>query len=319
MAEELLKGLKSMPSSPSNPPRLIAVYGPTASGKSTVAEWLSQQLDGQLIAADAFQIYRGLNIGTNKPSNPESYLMVDICEPEDHYGLGAYLSEVGGHLTRLFRQNRNVVIVGGTGLYLRALLDRWDSISAPPPPEVRAHYDSCFAEHGIEWLANQLAARAPDVAAKTDLKNPSRVKRALEKLDTPAESLSVVLPEFEVVKIGLQVSTPELNQCIATRVHAMIASGWVEEVKRLLARGVSVDSQAFQAIGYSPLASHITHGALLATTLDQVILETVQYAKRQRSWLRSERNLIWLHSVEPVHKVGETLAKQLRRVAIELT
>jgi tRNA dimethylallyltransferase len=157
------------------------------------------------------------------------------------------------------------------------------------------------------------------VAAKTDLKNPSRVKRALEKLDTPAESLSVVLPEFEVVKIGLQVSTPELNQCIATRVHAMIASGWVEEVKRLLARGVSVDSQAFQAIGYSPLASHITHGALLATTLDQVILETVQYAKRQRSWLRSERNLIWLHSVEPVHKVGETLAKQLRRVAIELT
>lgn len=307
-----------MPSSASNVPQLIAVYGPTASGKSVVAEWLAHELDAQLISADAFQIYRGLNIGTNKPSPPDAYLMVDVCDPMDRYGLGAYLSDVGNHLTRLFHEGKNVVMVGGTGLYLRALLDRWDEISPAPTPEVRKYYDACLAKHGIQWLANLLLERAPHVASKTDLKNPARVRRALEKLETPSEPIPVVLPEFKITKIGLEIPRDPLKERIESRVHAMVSAGWIEEVEHLLNEGVSPTCQAFQAIGYSALARHITQGAHLAIVLDQIIQETVEYAKRQRTWLRSERNLTWIQSVVPVQTVGEPLASQLRRVAIEL-
>ena len=160
-------------------PALVALMGPTASGKSDLAEALADRIDARLINADAFQVYRGMDIGTGKPSQKERYLLLDLVSPSEQFGLGEWLRLAVAALEEIFKQGRNAIVVGGTGLYIRALMEEYADVAAAPDPSLRAS----LMKRPIEELRQELRSRAPNVFESTDIANPLRVRRALEKLD----------------------------------------------------------------------------------------------------------------------------------------
>ncbi|MBS1705802.1 MAG: tRNA (adenosine(37)-N6)-dimethylallyltransferase MiaA [Armatimonadetes bacterium] len=292
-------------------PKLIAVMGPTGSGKSLLAEWLAEQLDAQLISADAFQIYRGFDIGTNKPQDTSRYRMIDIRNPDENYGVGEYVLEVAETLSGLYSSGRNAVIVGGTGLYIRALMDEWKEMHGHPDPELRAELERQLAEHGCDHLVQQIRSLDPDVAASIDMQNPVRVRRALERLLSPQTPLQFSLPPYTKTKIALVPETAALNDRIASRTDSMLASGWPEEVQTILQAKLPKQAPAWRAIGYDFLSEYLEGTLDWGQMRDKIVDETRRYAKRQRTWIRSEQNVLRLEVPLPLAQITPELRCQL--------
>lgn len=269
--------------------------GPTASGKSALAEAIASTLDAQLVNADAFQVYRGLDIGTAKPTDKGRYELVDILEPTESFGLGAFIARAMAVLEDCYKVGKSVVVVGGTGLYIRGLFEEYASMGAKPDLSVRSRYEQMEFELGIEALAQLLKSRSPEVAESTDLRNPVRVRRALERLDSPP-SIPHRLPGFTKRKLAINPPTEILDGRIRRRVLAMLEQGWVDEVQRQVLRGIPLDAPGMRAIGYREIATRLTEGTPLEGLEEELTLRTRQYAKRQRTWLRSEPNLYQLRS-----------------------
>ncbi|RYG86352.1 tRNA (adenosine(37)-N6)-dimethylallyltransferase MiaA [bacterium] len=274
------------PPSPSSskPPRLLAVMGPTGSGKSDLAEAVAEAWNAALLNADAFQAYRRFDIGTGKPDARARYDLLDFKNPTEAYGVGEFVRLALPLLETAFAADRDVVIVGGTGFYIRALLESYDGLAPEPDPRLRARLMADERELGLPALVARLPA---EVAARTDLQNPVRVRRALERLAGPPPE-TFVLPRFEIEKFAL---VPEdSRERIERRVGAMFAAGWAEEVRELV-RDVPLDAPAFRAIGYRRIATALQGGESLQNVHEEVTLETIRYAKRQRTWTRSEPRL----------------------------
>jgi tRNA dimethylallyltransferase len=272
-------------------PILIAVMGPTASGKTALAEALADDLGAQLVNADAFQVYRGMDVGTAKPAARDRYLFLDLRDPNEGFGVGEFTSLAQQALAELYAQGRHVVVVGGTGLYIRALLEEYSGMAAPPDPELRASLNRLHAEEGVEELARRLIELDPDAAARIDIKNPARVKRAIERATSPTEAPAVALPPFRRLKVALSPEPAILEQRITLRVEAMVQNGWVQEVERLVQAGYGPDDPGFRAIGYRQIWRAMAGEVELEEAVTTTIVDTKRYAKRQRTWLRSEPNL----------------------------
>jgi len=289
-------------------PFLLAVMGPTASGKTDLAEALAMRHEAQLISADAFQVYRGFSIGTAKPLDPSRYHLIDVVDPTDDFGVGEWIGRVIPVLESLFQAGRPAILVGGTGYYLRALLDGYDQLYPAPPPELRAALVERELTDGLDRLSEELAERDPDLAARTDLKNPVRVRRALERILSGAQPIRFSIPPFRVVKIARWVDPEELDARITVRTQAMFRAGWLEEVQELLAAGVSPDAAGFRAIGYKTVSDLL--GGRLGDTVAFAAIdqETRQYAKRQRTWLRGEQKLHWLGATSSNDNVGAVVS-----------
>lgn len=273
-------------------PVLVAVMGPTGSGKSSLAESLALRLDAQLINADAFQVYVGLDIGTNKPADPSKYLLLDFVEPTKGFGVGRWVAQAHEAITRLWSEQRSVVVVGGTGLYIRALFEQYAGMKAPPSAEVRQTLMERESSEGLAQLVSELLEKDP--STKVDLQNPVRVRRALERLATPDEPFGFALPPFEKHKFSLNPSFEELEPRLNSRLKDMFEAGWVEEVETLLNKGVPLSAPGFRAIGYQSLSGFLSGQADWDTTVETIFRATRQYAKRQKTWLRSEPDLIEL-------------------------
>ncbi|MER3495692.1 MAG: hypothetical protein C4320_02025, partial [Armatimonadota bacterium] len=217
--------------------------------------------------------------GTGKPEHHDRYHLLDFKPPEEPYGAGEFVRLARVILEEAFPAGRSVVVVGGTGLYIRALFEEYADLSPLPPPELRAELTAL----PLCELVSRLREQAPDLAARTDLGNPVRVSRALERLAAPPVE-RFTLPPFRKLKIALD--PPDLPERVRSRVRQMLDSGWREEVASLTDRGVSLDAPAFRAIGYRDVAT-----GNYGTLEEAVVSLTLRYAKRQRTWLRSEPNL----------------------------
>lgn len=265
--------------------------GPTASGKTPLAERLAAHYDAELVNADAFQVYRGLDIGTAKPSDRERYHLLDILNPDQGFGVGEWVRLASLVLQDAFERSRNVIVVGGTGLYIRALFEGYAEMAEPPDPELRTSLERREASEGLPSLALDLWSLAPEIAARTDLKNPARVRRALERLASPPSRLAFEMPAFKKRKIAIIPDKELLETRISARIFEMVQNGWVREVQGLRDAGYLPEHPGFRAIGYRS----IWDAMVGATDLDQAtattIVETRRYAKRQRTWLRSEPEL----------------------------
>lgn len=277
-------------------PLLLAVMGPTGSGKSELAEAIAEERGARLISADAFQIYRGFDIGTNKPADVGRYALIDIRDPQESFGVGEFVPLASQELMQAHKGNQDVVLVGGTGFYIRALLEGFADLQGAPDPVVRAMLEQRERAEGLESLVAELQQRSPEIALRTDLKNGVRVRRALERILDPRPVVSVHFPQFQTIKVGLDPDRDQLKQRIAARLQKMVQNGWVCEVARLLASGVQVSDPAMRAIGYRAIADGVREGLALDAVLETVRAETVQYAKRQRSWLNSEPRLLRLQA-----------------------
>lgn len=279
-------------------PWLIAVVGPTASGKTDFAEALADVTGFQLINADAFQAYRWLDIGTGKSARRGEYLLMDILEPKESFGAGDWIQRTLPELERLFDEGRGAIVVGGTLLYVRALFEEYRDMHGPPHPELRARLNALE----LGDLQREAVERLPDGARGVDLRNRVRVQRALEKLDVPVVEWR--LPGFRTLKLALDIEPDRLRERISKRVDVMLANGWLDEVASLSAKGVSKHDPGMRAHGYRALWEVAFEGEELEPVRDGIASEVAQYAKRQRTWLTKEPNVVKM----PSQDEGQALA-----------
>ena len=269
-------------------PRLIAVMGPTASGKTLFAEALAKQLDAVILNGDAFQIYRGMDIGTAKPVDRSRYQLIDLKNPDEDFGVGEYVVLAANLLHQYFAERRNVIVCGGTGLYMRALFEQYKDLMPAPTPSLRQKLSLLSLDEAVI----ELTKVSPDVAAKTDLKNEIRVKRALEKIQPGSEPIAFSLPSFQIQKLAI-VPPAEVSQIkIMQRTKEMVQNGWVTEVNELIRKGYGPGNPGFRALGYEAIYGFLQQGGNMEDLIQQIELDTVKYAKRQRTWLRAEPNLV---------------------------
>lgn len=275
----------------------ILIAGPTASGKSALAMALAERLGGVIINADSMQVYRELRILTARPSIEDEarvpHRLFGHVPAAEAYSVGQYLRDAAAAIRAVRDDGRAPVIVGGTGLYFKALLD---GLSPIPEirPEVRMHWRAEAARLGAAALHAELAARDPEMAARLNPTDPQRVTRALEVLESSGRSLAYwqslpgepVLVEAETTRYVVAPDRDELYSRCDARLDAMIAGGALAEVEDLMRQRLPADLPAMRALGVAPLAAHLTGLLALEDAIARAKQDTRQYAKRQLTWLR---------------------------------
>ena len=285
------------------PAPVVAVVGPTATGKTALAVLLARAIgSAELVNADSRQVLRGLHVGTNRPG-PEDLEgvpchLLGITDPGAPFSVADWLTAARACLASLDLRGMRPIVVGGTGLYVRALLDGLELDGAPPDPARRATLNASAASpEGLVALAGELRRRDPEGAAGIDLRNPRRVVRATEIVEACGSLAArgrtgATRPS---VRIGLDAA-PDLHRgWIAERARAMLAGGLLEETAAALARGVPPEALGASGIGYRE-ALAVLDGRLSETAAAaEIVRRTARYAKAQRTWFRADRSVVWLH------------------------
>jgi len=282
---------------------LIIILGPTGVGKSAAAVSLAQRWNGEIISCDSMQIYRGFDIGTDKPV-PEQrravpHHLLDLVEPSVQFTAADFVREALGAIRLIEGHRRIPFIVGGTGLYLRALLDGL----FPGPgknPVLRERLEESARTGGLERLYARLEAVDPAYARLIGPRDKTRIIRALEVFELTQKPLSQhflktasAVPGFHLLKIGLQLERQELYGRIEERVDRMFRRGLVEETENLLKRGVSEYAPPFRALGYKHVLRHLKKEITLEEAVKRTKTDTRHYAKRQMTWFRKTAGVAW--------------------------
>jgi tRNA dimethylallyltransferase len=291
---------------PESPPPVVAVVGPTAAGKSELAVDLACRLGGEVVNGDSMQIYRGMDIGTAKltPSQrrgvPHHLLgVLDVTEPAT---VADYQQWARAAIDDCRRRGRTPVLVGGSALYIRAALDRFEFPGTDP--QARARLESELAERGPQAMHAVLAAADPDAAARILPTNGRRVVRALEVITLTGRPFSATLPEHtyfydDVRQVGVDVPRPVLDERIALRVEQMWAAGLVEEVRRLDAAGLRRGRTASRALGYAQVLRFLDGEIGEDEARARTVRATRRFARRQDSWFRRDPRITWARHDDP--------------------
>lgn len=287
---------------------ILAIVGPTATGKSALALALAEILGGEIVNADALQVYRGFDIGTAKPSPADRervpHHLIDILDPSEIYSAGEFARRAREAIAEIQGRGRLPVVVGGSGLYLRAL---FFGISPIPPgdPEVQGMLRERLAAEGLASLRRDLARIDPLTEARLAPGDTQRVLRALEVARVTGRPLSSWIAEqpfgiqaIAAVRVGLTLPRALLYDRIAGRVAWMLEAGWLAEVEGLLRLGLSLRLPAFQAIGYRQLVRHLEGDGSLEQAIAGIVQETRRFAKRQETWFRKEPDVTWFSAQE---------------------
>ncbi len=285
---------------------LVAVVGPTAAGKTELAIRIALAAGAEIVSADSQQVYRGIDIGTAKPTTAERarvpHHLVDVAAPDEPMTAARFMTLADAAIQDCAARRVPVVVAGGTGLYYRALIY---GIFAGPPAD--AELRARFAATPLSELRERLEREDPAAAAKIEKNDRIRTTRALEVLEQTGIPISAQQqqfaaggpPRYEVRGIGLDPPRAELTARIDARVERMIAAGLVEEVRGLAAAGYSLvpgKVRAFSAIGYREIAAHLRGELTLDDAMRKIQQATRQYARRQRAWFRSEPTVTWYTS-----------------------
>jgi tRNA dimethylallyltransferase len=283
---------------------LIAILGPTASGKSSLAVALARKLKGDVLACDSTQVYRGFDIGTAKPTAEERgdtpHHLLDLVDPEFPFTAGAYRSRAVSVLDELRRRGRLAILTVGTGLYLRALLEGLADAPARSE-ELRARLEAGANAHSLQYLHRVLRRLDPEAALRIGPRDRPKMIRAIEVCLLTGRPLSEIhragrtpLEGYHPIKIGLQPPRAALYDRIEKRTRTMLDRGWLEEVAGLVRNGIPQNSKPFDFIGYSELRAHLEGTVTLAAATKAIAQATRRYAKRQLTWFRKEPLVHWL-------------------------
>lgn len=285
-------------------PRLIVILGPTASGKSALGIRVAQSLGAEILVCDSTQVYRRFDIGTAKVPAAERHgiphHLVDMVEPEEVFTAGDFRRRAVDVLEDLRMAGKTPVLTAGTGLYLRALLE---GLADAPlrSEELRDRLRRRSRSHGAEYLHSLLARLDPAAAARIAPRDAQKVIRAIEIRILSKKSVGEIhgagripLEGYDVVKIGLNPPRAALYWRIHARIDAMIAAGWIDEVRRLIDSGVSPDAKPFQFIGYSEWREHLEGRMTRHQAVEKIQQATRNFAKRQITWFRREKDVHWL-------------------------
>ena len=288
------------------PPKILVISGPTASGKTRLAVELALRHGGEVVSADSMQIYRGMAIGTAAPTAEEMALaphhMVGVADPQETYSAARFVEDASACVDDILARGKLPIVVGGTGLYLDALVAGRSFAAGGSETRSRQRLNERLAREGIEPLYRELSIIDPTAAARLHLRDEKRILRALEiyyetgQTITEHDAQSKLLPpRYDAVYIGLTFEDrADLRALIDARVDAMLSQGLVEEVRALLSAGVSPSSTALQAIGYKELLGALRGEKSLAEATEEIKLRSRQYAKRQLTWLRRNKAIHWI-------------------------
>jgi len=283
--------------------KLIVIAGPTAVGKSAVALHLAKKINGEIVSADSVQVYRGLDIGSAKPTAEERaqvpHHLLDIVDPEENYTVADFQRDATRAINDIHRRGKLPLLVGGTGLYIRALVRGFAFTEYGINKELRKKLQKIAASEGPEVLHAKLAKVDPQTAKKLHPNDLRRVIRALEvylQSKTPISQQAENTPRrpvYDTISFCLTRPRPILYRRIEERVDAMIAAGLVEEVKQILAQGTSPQAKALQSLGYKQIVAFLQKQISLEEAIRLIKRDTRRFAKRQLTWFRKEE-MIWL-------------------------
>ena len=282
--------------------KLLVICGPTASGKSALAVECAKRLGGEVVSCDAFLVYRGLNIGTAKPTQEERrsvvHHMIDIADPRERFSVSDFERLAVPVVESILERGKMPVLCGGTGFYMNAILFKSSFGHTPASESVRKKYEAIAREEGREALHRRLAAVDPESAAKLHANDVKRVVRALEIFELTGEKKSAqrdgTQPRYPYSAFAVNFPREELYARIGERTRAMVEGGLVEEVRSLLASGVPEDAQSMQGIGYKEVIESLKNGDNLSIMSDIIEKNTRNYAKRQITFFKKMPNLRYL-------------------------
>lgn len=290
-------------------PKVLCVVGPTSSGKTALSLELAKKYNGEIVNADARQIYRGFVIGTGQPTQEEQqdmpHHLFGFLEPERVYSVAEWKEAVLNVVHEITARSKLPILVGGTGLYIQALVDNFEPPSVPPQPELRAELE----QQTLEQLVQRLAKEDPDTITWVDLKNRRRVERALEVVLTTGKSFKEQRgkgePRVQAELIAIKRTPEALRARINAAIDQMLARGWKSEVAQLHAAGVAWETPAMTSIGYRELGAVLRGEMDESTAVEQIRNATWQYAKRQMTWFKRDSRIHWYETSEQVaRRVG---------------
>ncbi|WP_223777165.1 tRNA (adenosine(37)-N6)-dimethylallyltransferase MiaA [Streptomyces sp. 135] len=304
-------------------PRVIAVVGPTAAGKSDLGVFLAQRLGGEVVNADSMQLYRGMDIGTAKLTPEERdgvpHHLLDIWDVTEAASVAEYQKLARAHIDRLLAVGRWPILVGGSGLYVRGAVDHLEFPGTDPA--VRARLEEELVLRGPGVLHARLAAADPGAAQAILPSNGRRIVRALEVIEITGKPFTANLPRpesvYDTVQIGVDVARPELDERIATRVDRMWDAGLVDEVRALEARGLREGLTASRALGYQQVLAALAGECTEEEARAETVRATKRFARRQDSWFRRDPRVHWLSGA--VADRGELPARALALVERPVT
>jgi tRNA dimethylallyltransferase len=300
------------------PIRPVAVVGPTATGKTALAVELALKLGGEVVNADALQLYRGMDIGTAKASEQERHgvphHLLDVLDVTETASVAAYQRDARAEVERLLAAGRVPVLTGGSGLYVQAVLD--DLRFPGTDPVVRARLDAEAAELGTPALYTRLGERDPAAAAAILPTNTRRIVRALEVIEITGEPFSANLPKpgparYGTVVIGVDRAPEELDERVNERVRRMFEAGLVDEVRGLLERGLRDGKTASRALGYQQVITELDGEGDFEAAAAATAQATRRFVRKQRSWFRRDQRIHWFDGAEAglAARVLDTLAR----------
>jgi tRNA dimethylallyltransferase len=284
--------------------KVVVIAGPTASGKTSLGVGLALSLDGEIINADSMQVYRGMDMGTAKPTIEEqkgiSHHLFDLVDPDEEFNAAIYRIKALAVINDICSRGKNCFVVGGTGLYIRSLLE--GIFDCPPvDPELRESLRRQCQSHGSRILHERLKSMDPEYAVKVHPNDGVRIIRALEIISLTNRIPSDLIKRHsfnerspDALKLCVKVDRKELYSRINKRCEAMVKAGLVEETEQLLNKGYSPDLKPMKAIGYRHMINYLKGVWSLEEAIRKLQVDTRRYAKRQLTWFRADKEMIWV-------------------------
>jgi len=301
----------------SSPP-LLGVVGPTASGKTDLALALARRLPVEIVVADSRQVYRGMDVGTAKPDaaarSAVPHHLLDLVGPDEPFSVADWMAAARGAIAAIAARGRLPLLVGGTGLYVEALLAGHDYGAQPWSPELRQRLTLELEATGLAPLAERLRGLDPDRAARTDLRNPRRVLRALERVEAGGVPITPRGDPYpgRIALVGLRRPRDVLYRRIDERALALFDGGLIEEVARLLTEGYGPELTPMSGHGYREAAALLSGQLRASDAVELTARRTRQYAKRQLSWFRREPRIGWIAAGDRPGDAAEIVEEALR-------
>ncbi|MBE7031749.1 MAG: tRNA (adenosine(37)-N6)-dimethylallyltransferase MiaA [Ruminococcaceae bacterium] len=288
--------------------KIIAVAGPTASGKTALAVEIAKAVNGEIVSCDSMQIYKGLSIGTAKPDEDEMqgipHHMLDFVEPERRYSVADFVCDARRCIDDILSRGKVPVIAGGTGLYMDSVLNNISFADFDSDPNFREEMQALADSKGNDAVYALLQETDPEAAEKIHPNNVRRVIRALEVCKVTGKTFTQVNLEsvrdavYDALIIGIDMDRERLYERINLRVDIMLEKGLLEEVKGLWEKGVGADTTAMQAIGYKELVEYFEGRCSLGEAVEKIKMESRRYAKRQLTWFRRNPSIAWFDAGE---------------------
>lgn len=303
--------------------KVLAVIGATAIGKTAVGIELALALDGEIVNGDSRLFYRGMNVATAKPEAEEQrgvpHHLIDFLDPDEDFSLAEYLKKARVVIDKISNRGQLPIVVGGSGQYIWALFEGWEVPEIEPDLQLRSELESKLDQEGVGALADQLVEVSPNVADVTDLKNPRRVIRAIERALSGASNSDSNLRKaddapFDALMIGLTVERETLHQRVVDRLDSMIDSGWVREVELLLRNGYTVDTRSLSGIGYRQMIGHLAGGYDLDEAVRLTAVATNRLIRHQSNWFKQDDPRIdWFDMTSEPEKSTDSIVETATR------